>query len=179
MRILTYVQAGVLRLGIHTEAGVLDVEHALELFGHKKGTDPLSLQELITGDPELLDQLGTLAAQAARGEAASVILLDESSLELAPCVPAPGKIICVGFNYRKHAEETSSPIPQTPILFSKFNNALAAHLESVPLPAASQKIDYEAELVIVIGRTARNVAQEEAFNHVFGYCCGNLPIQPI
>lgn len=175
MKILSYIQEGVTRLGVHTEAGILDVEQALAASGLVKGTSPLTLQDLIAGGPEIQSHLNGLAVQAAGGVdvSESIALLDESALQLAPCVQSPGKIICVGLNYRKHAEETNAPIPQTPILFSKFNNALAAHLEPVPLPAASQKVDYEAELVIVMGRTARNVSREEAYKYVYGYCCGN------
>ncbi|AIQ58581.1 fumarylacetoacetate hydrolase family protein [Paenibacillus borealis] len=175
MKILSYIQEGVTRLGVHTEAGILDVEQALAASGLVKGTRSLTLQDLIAGGPEILSHLNGLAVQAAGGVdvSESIALLDESALQLAPCVQSPGKIICVGLNYRKHAEETNAPIPQTPILFSKFNNALAAHLEPVPLPAASQKVDYEAELVIVMGRTARNVSREEAYKYVYGYCCGN------
>lgn len=175
MKILTYVQDGSLHLGIHTEAGILDVEEALEASGHAKRTEPLTLQEFIAGGPGITGELQAFAGQVLSGEESSrsAVLLDEAELELGPCVPSPGKIICVGLNYRKHAEETNAPIPQTPILFSKFNNALAAHLEPVPLPAASQKVDYEAELVIVIGRTAKNIPREEAYEYVFGYCCGN------
>lgn len=177
MKILSYIQEGVTRLGVHTEAGILDVEHALTASGYLKGTSSVTLQDVIAGGPEMLSHLNGLARQAVREltvpESDTVVLLDESTLQIAPCVPSPGKIICIGLNYRKHAEETNAPIPQTPILFSKFNNALAAHLEPVPLPAASQKVDYEAELVIVMGRTARNVSREEAYKYVYGYCCGN------
>ncbi|MEI2393937.1 MULTISPECIES: fumarylacetoacetate hydrolase family protein [Paenibacillus] len=176
MKLLSYIQEGVTRVGVHTEAGILDVEHALTASGYLKGTSSVTLQNVIAGGLEMLSHLNGLAGQAVSGtvpESDAVVLLDESTLQLAPCVPRPGKIICVGLNYRKHAEETNAPIPQTPILFSKFNNALAAHLEPVPLPAASQTVDYEAELVIVMGRTARNVSREEAYKYVYGYCCGN------
>src|SRR5690606_16772336 len=81
------------------------------------------------------------------------------------------KIICVGLNYRKHAEETNAPIPQYPILFNKFNNTLTGHGHEVPLPIkVTSKVDYEAELVIVIGKEAKYVAKENALDYVFGYC---------
>lgn len=162
MKLLSYIQEGVTRVGVHTEAGILDVEHALTASGYLKGTSSVTLQNVIAGGLEMLSHLNGLAGQAVSGtvpESDAVVLLDESTLQLAPCVPRPGKIICVGLNYRKHAEETNAPILQTPILFSKFNNALAAHLEPVPLPAASQTVDYEAELVIVMGRTAPECLQ--------------------
>jgi 2-keto-4-pentenoate hydratase/2-oxohepta-3-ene-1,7-dioic acid hydratase in catechol pathway len=99
--------------------------------------------------------------------------LDEASLTLAPSVPHPGKLICIGLNYRKHAEETKSAIPSAPIVFAKFHNALAASGEEVAIPAATEQADYEAELVIVIGRRARNVPESRALDHVWGYTNGN------
>jgi 2-keto-4-pentenoate hydratase/2-oxohepta-3-ene-1,7-dioic acid hydratase in catechol pathway len=99
--------------------------------------------------------------------------VDEAALELAPCVPHPGKIICVGLNYRMHALESNVPLPEKPIVFSKLNNALAASGQDIPLPGVSVQYDYEAELVVVIGRTARSVSERDAQNHVWGYCNGN------
>ncbi|MDZ4763013.1 MAG: fumarylacetoacetate hydrolase family protein, partial [Chloroflexota bacterium] len=81
--------------------------------------------------------------------------------------------ICVGLNYRRHAIETGAAIPTTPILFSKFNNALAAPGEVVPIPRTAEQTDYEAELVVVIGRRAKYVSEADALDHVLGYCNGN------
>jgi 2-keto-4-pentenoate hydratase/2-oxohepta-3-ene-1,7-dioic acid hydratase in catechol pathway len=117
-----------------------------------------------------LDSVRALA-EAAVGR--PELFLSESDLELAPAVPAPGKIICVGLNYRKHAAESGMAVPETPVLFSKFNNALAAHGEPVALPDNAVEYDYEAELVAVIGRRTRDVSESEALNYVFGYCSGN------
>lgn len=99
--------------------------------------------------------------------------LDESRLVYAPSVPHPGKILCIGLNYRKHAEETGAALPKTPILFAKFGNALAASGQEVPIPKSTQQVDYEAELVAVIGKKTRNVSVEEAPGHVWGYTNGN------
>jgi 2-keto-4-pentenoate hydratase/2-oxohepta-3-ene-1,7-dioic acid hydratase in catechol pathway len=80
----------------------------------------------------------------------------------------------VGLNYRRHAEETRNPIPTTPILFGKFNNALAAHESTIELPVLqSRQFDYEAELVIVIGRQARDISVDAALDYVLGYTVGN------
>jgi 2-keto-4-pentenoate hydratase/2-oxohepta-3-ene-1,7-dioic acid hydratase in catechol pathway len=99
--------------------------------------------------------------------------LDEAKLEWGSCVTHPGKIICVGLNYRKHAEETKAAVPEFPILFNKFNNTLTGHNHEVILPKVSQKVDYEAELVIVIGKKTKDISREQALNHVFGYCNAN------
>ncbi|RLT42748.1 MAG: FAA hydrolase family protein [Chloroflexi bacterium] len=91
---------------------------------------------------------------------------------LAP-LPHPGKILCVGLNYRRHAAESGMAAPLTPVLFSKFNNSIAAPDERVPLPANAEQYDYEAELAVVIGKRARNVSKRDALAHVFGYCNSN------
>jgi len=91
---------------------------------------------------------------------------------LAP-VPRPGKLICIGLNYRDHAVESNMPIPENPVVFSKFSTAVIAPGEPVVLPAASQKVDYEAELAVVIGRRAKSVRAERALDYVLGYTAFN------
>jgi 2-keto-4-pentenoate hydratase/2-oxohepta-3-ene-1,7-dioic acid hydratase in catechol pathway len=100
-------------------------------------------------------------------------LFAETAIEYGPCLLNPQKIVCVGLNYRRHAQESKMQVPATPVLFSKFNNALAACNEDVPLPSNAVEYDYEAELVVVIGKRARYVAQEDALEYVAGYCNGN------
>ncbi len=95
------------------------------------------------------------------------------SLRFAPCVPHPGKVVCIGLNYRRHAAESGATPPEKPIIFSKMRNAVAACNEDIPLPDVAVQYDYEAELVVVIGRTARNVAEGKAMDYVWGFCNGN------
>lgn len=98
----------------------------------------------------------------------------EGALRFRPCVLNPQKIVMIGLNYRKHAIETKNPIPEHPLIFSKFNNAIAAHEEEIKLPLKYASLfDYEAELIIVMGATASDVAEPEALDYVFGYCVGN------
>lgn len=99
--------------------------------------------------------------------------VDLGSVRLAPCVPRPGKVVCIGLNYRRHAAESNLPVPERPIVFAKLANTPAASGEDIPLPAVSTEYDYEAELVAVIGRRARNVSEGDALNYVWGYCNGN------
>jgi 2-keto-4-pentenoate hydratase/2-oxohepta-3-ene-1,7-dioic acid hydratase in catechol pathway len=87
---------------------------------------------------------------------------------LAP-VPRPGKIICIGLNYRDHAAESNMPIPESPVIFSKFGTSVAGPNQPVLLPPASTQVDYEAEMAVVIGRRARHVARERAYDYVLGY----------
>ena len=86
----------------------------------------------------------------------------------------PEKIVCIGLNYRRHAAETGNPVPKMPILFNKFNTALNNHGGTIGVSEEdARNFDYEAELVIVIGRTARSVSEADAANYIFGYCVGN------
>ena len=101
------------------------------------------------------------------GADGEVIALD--SVELRPPVPDPDKILCIGLNYRAHAAEAGIDPPDSPTFFAKFRNALAAPGATVPLPAASEKVDYEAEVAFVVGRRAKDVAAEDAIDHVAGY----------
>jgi 2-keto-4-pentenoate hydratase/2-oxohepta-3-ene-1,7-dioic acid hydratase in catechol pathway len=98
-----------------------------------------------------------------------------------PCTEArlmapvdPPQVVAIGLNYRKHAEESRMPVPSAPVIFIKTCNAVVGPEEPILIPAmAPNEIDYEAELVIVIGRRAKNVSKQEALNYVLGYTCGN------
>ncbi len=95
------------------------------------------------------------------------------SLDYAPVVPNPGKIICVGLNYRSHAEEAVLEPPDTPTFFAKFPNALAAPGSEVRLPGYSQKVDFEAEVAFVVGERCKDVPEERALDCVAGYMLFN------
>ena len=92
---------------------------------------------------------------------------------LCPVVPSPEKILCVGLNYARHAQESGMALPSSPVIFSKFNNSLATHNENVPYNPLFTQVDYEAELVVVIGKVANNVSEDDALDYVLGYCNGN------
>jgi len=93
--------------------------------------------------------------------------------QLAAPVGNPGKVFCIGLNYRDHAIETNSPIPSEPVVFSKFSQAVVGPEDAVILPKVAHEVDYEAELVVVIGKQGKNIYKENAFSHVAGYTCGN------
>ena len=90
-------------------------------------------------------------------------------LPLLPPLTRPGKIICIGLNYRAHAEEQGKEPPETPTFFAKFRNALAAPGATVPLPSWSDRVDYEAEVAFVVKDRCRGVPESEAMDHVAGY----------
>src|SRR4051794_26366736 len=125
MQLLTFKSGGENRLGIKTASGVIDVAKAGQALGVAV---PGSMAEAIA---QGTSSLSTLAGKAGSGTAPAMV--EESTLQYAPCVPNPGKIICIGLNYRKHAEESGSAIPTHPVIFSKFSNTLAANGESIAL----------------------------------------------
>ena len=88
-------------------------------------------------------------------------------------IERPGKIVCVGLNYRDHAEEQGAELPAEPLLFAKFPNALIGPGEPIVIPSLVTKCDYEAELGVVIGSRVKNVSKENAFEAVLGYLCAN------
>lgn len=88
-------------------------------------------------------------------------------------VPAPGKVVCIGLNYRDHAAESGMPIPERPVLFSKYANSIIGPGDPVVVPPEAGKIDYEAELGVVIGRRCSRVTTGEAGRYVAGYVCAN------
>jgi 2,4-diketo-3-deoxy-L-fuconate hydrolase len=100
------------------------------------------------------------------------VVASEDARLTAP-VPRPGKLMCIGLNYRDHAAEQGLQPPESPIVFSKFATSIVGPEDAVVIPRACQQPDYEAELAVVIGRTAKNVSRERAYEHVFGYCAFN------
>jgi 2-keto-4-pentenoate hydratase/2-oxohepta-3-ene-1,7-dioic acid hydratase in catechol pathway len=92
---------------------------------------------------------------------------------VALSISRPGKIVCVGLNYLDHAQETGQKVPTAPLLFAKWPNTLIGHGDTIVLPDAAQEVDYEAELGVVIGTTAKHVTEGQALDHVEGYICLN------
>jgi 2-keto-4-pentenoate hydratase/2-oxohepta-3-ene-1,7-dioic acid hydratase in catechol pathway len=90
-------------------------------------------------------------------------------VKLASPVPRPGKIICIGLNYRDHAAESGMDIPKSPIIFSKFSSCAIGADEPIVIPQGCTQLDYEAELAFIVGRRTRNVSRDNALDHVFGY----------
>src|SRR5207248_9730846 len=88
-------------------------------------------------------------------------------------IETPSKIVCIGLNYRDHAEEQGVPLPERPLLFAKWANTLIGPREPIVIPGVTEKVDYEAELGVVIGATVRNVSAENALEAVRGYLCLN------
>lgn len=169
MKLVSFKVNGEAHLGEWNEVGVLDLTQASRSAGQAE----ITLESYFASPRQTAEAIMALSKRLLL-DMTPTRLLNPQALAYLPPVPRhPEKIICVGLNYRRHAEETGAPIPTSPILFSKFNNALAAHGESVPLPATAEQYDYEAELGVVIGKTARDVRVEDALHYVGGYLCAN------
>lgn len=153
--------------GLKTENGLLNIKQTMENMGHPH--IPETMNDIIANGNEALQQLVNELNEARDKH----VYIEENNINYAPCVDNPGKIICIGLNYRKHAEESNMPIPEYPILFSKFNNSLAGHNEDVVISKYTNQLDYEAELGLVIGKQAKDVSEEDALDHVFGYFVAN------
>lgn len=169
MKLLTFKQDGILKVGVLTKNGVLDLEKGAQ---ETKIQYPGSIENIIHNGKEVIGKIQQIIEKATDLQDPN-LFLKEDTLAYGPCVPNPGKIICVGLNYRKHAEEFNMDIPTVPVLFNKFNNSINAHGEVIPIPSGVEQMDYEAELGIVIGKKAKNVSKEDALDYVFGYCNGN------
>ncbi len=157
-------------LGVKTARGILDVAAAGRALGMAA---PLTLDAMLaTGGASAVTALVKAAGDAPKADGA---FLDEARITHGRLFTNPSKIICVGLNYSDHAKEAGMAIPTEPVLFNKYNNTLAAHGDTIKLPPpdVSTKFDYETELLIVIGRPARNIAVADALDCVAGYCVGH------
>ena len=149
MRLATIQTPSGPRAAVFHENGYIDL-HA---------TDPAlppSVRQFLEGGPEIRK-----AAEQAVHKAGAV-KVDAAKVRLLPPVPDPRKIICLGLNYRDHAMETGAAIPKEPVLFSKYATALIGPADAIVLPPVSQEVDYEAEMVIVVGKRGRPKSAEEA-----------------
>jgi 2-keto-4-pentenoate hydratase/2-oxohepta-3-ene-1,7-dioic acid hydratase in catechol pathway len=140
-----------------------------------------SYVDLQATDPSLPSCVKTLLSADQSVHAAAVkaanspqaVKTPVASAKLHAPVANPQKVICIGLNYKDHAAESNMPIPKEPVLFSKFSSALIGHGENIVLPKVSTKVDYEAELVIVIGKRGKNIPLSSAMDYVAGYMVGH------
>ena len=167
MKTITYMKKSMPALGLKDAERILDVDAAWNIYG---GAAPRTDMELIAGGTAAMAELEALAAKA---QSNPELWLKEEDIVWGPSVTRPNKIICIGLNYRKHADETNAPYPTYPILFNKFNNTLTGHQQNVAIPRVTDKLDYEAELVIVIGKEAKYVSNADALGYVYGYTMVN------
>ncbi|MFT5300460.1 MAG: 2-keto-4-pentenoate hydratase/2-oxohepta-3-ene-1,7-dioic acid hydratase in catechol pathway [Mariniblastus sp.] len=150
--------------------GVLQDNERCKLVGLDFEAVPNDLDRLIQDENGMLALREWLASGFENAE--DVSLSDPAVTVLAPVV-APQKVICIGTNYADHAREMGGQPAEIPVVFNVFPSAIVGTGQAVVLPAISHQVDFEAELVVVIGTAGRNIPRAEAMDHVFGYCNGN------
>jgi 2-keto-4-pentenoate hydratase/2-oxohepta-3-ene-1,7-dioic acid hydratase in catechol pathway len=169
LTLLTIRRNGEYRLGVKTNKGILDAPRAAELL-HMHA--PATMDDLLQHEDG--PSLNAVVSAALESGAVHTAFVNKDSIEYGPVVTRPEKIVCVGLNYRRHAKEVNMAIPAQPVLFNKYNNSLSAHRSAIKLPVeVAKKFDYETELVIIVGRNAKNVSEADALSYVAGYCTAN------
>jgi 2-keto-4-pentenoate hydratase/2-oxohepta-3-ene-1,7-dioic acid hydratase in catechol pathway len=154
MRLASFRHQGRQSFGLATDSGIVDL-------GSVVGSRYAGLKEVLAA--------GVLAEVAASGVGRSALPFE--AVEWLPPVPDSGKILCVGLNYRRHAEEAGMQIPKRPSIFVRFPDSQVGHRQPVVRPFASEQFDYEGELAVIIGRRARHVRAADALGFVAGYSC--------
>src|SRR5258707_10004769 len=162
MRLCTILSGGKPAVGVKMGDGkVVDLSKQMP-------RGPKSVVEILAGGKKVQQAVLKACAKPKKG----VTVSEKSAKYLSP-IPNPGKILCIGLNYRKHAEETGNPIPGYPVVFCRYNNTLVPHNGKMPRPSHSDQLDWEAELTVVIGKKCRNVPKEKALSVIAGYACFN------
>jgi acylpyruvate hydrolase len=161
LKFVTYQQNGASRVGVVDGQSVIDLNRVLPEV-------PADIRLALLAGIDL-----TAAARKALELAKDADRLPLAGLSYAPLLPSPGKIICLGLNYFDHAKEGGREKPDYPWFFLRGATSLLAHGEAALRPKVSDRLDYEAELAVVIGKAGRHVSQEDALDHVYGYACFN------
>jgi 2-keto-4-pentenoate hydratase/2-oxohepta-3-ene-1,7-dioic acid hydratase in catechol pathway len=159
--------------GRRERLGVLSGERVVPVAQIAPDGRPATMAELLAGLPESLQKV-RYAWESWRSEADENEGVLASQLELLPPIPRPGKIVAIGINYRSHVAEQNISPPSSPVVFAKFTTALVGHGAEINWdPSLTDAVDFEAELAVVIGQTARRVPEDRALDHVLGYSCLN------
>ncbi len=163
MKFLNVKENGDYKLAVKHGESVVNLAGAAKELGI---TVPTSYSELLEQGPTAIANVADLLSSVS-GQASYI--LSESEIDVGPAALPPAKVVCVGLNYLQHAIESGLPVPKEPLLFNKFDNAIAAHKQDVDISGLTQ-VDYESELAVVIGKQAKRVSTENALDYVLGYC---------
>ena len=168
---------GVPSIGVQLDSGILDIPDAASYFGrkyHVHGQNfPTTMMDLLQWEAgiEVVRQIVTRYLQTPLTERMMAYPLDSVTLE-AP-IRRPGKIIALGKNYLEHIKETGSTTPEFPVIFAKWPSSVIGPNDSIPMPKLSDKIDWEVELAIVIGKICKEVKEKDALECIAGYTIAN------
>jgi len=170
LKILRYVHKGIESYGIlEASGGIIDLQKVSSLKGR---SIPCSVDGLISQGLEAENLLRELLDGISRKEKEKVTLMKGDVTLKAPVI-VPSKIVCLGLNYRDHAEEGGAAVPEEPVIFMKPRTAIIGPEESIVKPGFVEKLDYEVELAIIIGRKGKNISVTDAKNYIFGYTVFN------
>ena len=144
-------------------------------YGIVNGDDVLDLTPLLGAQaPDLKSLIAqNLFAAAADMAKTHKPTLKFSQLQLLPVIPNPGQIFCIGLNYGEHVLETGREVTETPVIFLRLADSQVAHGQDIVRPPESHRLDYEAEIAVIIGKGGRRIKEEDAWNHIAGYSCYN------
>ena len=159
MRLVTFTHQGQRRLGARSGDSIIDLSAA-------DPSIPSTMKEFLEAGDNAISVAQTVVDSGTHAISATDVIIH------AP-IDNPEKIICIGLNYADHAAESSLPIPDEPIVFSKYASSIIGPDENIVAPSASSQVDYEVELVVVIGKSGRNISEEDALDHVAGYMVGH------
>ena len=169
LTLVTVRVGGEDRLGVRTDQGILDVPRAAGILGMYA---PATMDDLLQREDG--PSVEAVVEAALSSPTAASAFVPENEVEFGPLVSRPDKVVCVGLNYARHAQEIGAEIPNWPVLFNKFNGSLNRHGGTVTLPVQhATNFDYEVELVVVMGRQAKGVTEADALSYVAGYATGN------
>jgi 2-keto-4-pentenoate hydratase/2-oxohepta-3-ene-1,7-dioic acid hydratase in catechol pathway len=144
-------------------------------YGVVQGDDVLDLTPILGAQaPDLKTFIAkSLFASATQALQTHKPTLKLSQLEMLPVIPNPGNIFCVGLNYGEHVKETGREVTETPVIFLRLADSQVAHGQDILRPPESHRLDYEAEIAIIIGKGGRRIAEKDAWDHIAGYSCYN------
>ena len=161
MRFVSFSKAGGSAVGLRQGDSIVDLSVAAPKL-------PRTLSGILAAGASAKAELKKVAAKPKKNA-----VLKASKVKLLPPIPDPGKILCIGLNYKDHAAEMGNPLPTYPVVFTRFTSTLVPHGGKMLTPRASSMLDYEAELAVIIGKRGRNIAKDKALSHVGGYACFN------
>lgn len=184
MKLITFTHNGLQRIGALEDSKVIDLHAAFKAKLQSEGKLRASqiaaafipaddMNGFLQGGEESMDFAKEAIEFALQNESAVPLVFEKDDVKLEAPVPAPGKMICVGHNYREHILEMKREIPSIPVVFAKFANTVIGPEDDIPFYPISNELDYEAEFAFVIGKQARNVSQENALEYVAGYTIVN------
>ncbi|WP_248930519.1 fumarylacetoacetate hydrolase family protein [Paenibacillus hamazuiensis] len=185
MRLVTFTFEGTSRLGCFVDEQIVDLNGAYQSMLEQQGRlrakqiaeafIPPNMTEFLQGGEQSLALAKEAVSYALKSQASlkRKVIYSSSEVKLEAPLPNPGKMVCVGHNYREHILEMGRELPLYPVIFAKFSNTIIGPQDDIPFFPISEQLDYEAEFAFVIGKRARNISREQALDYVAGYTIVN------